>query len=133
METVSTKLYTKLNFQFQNNNQKRIGRKNDASIVWQNVGSISVSVRDRLFFRSRFFRRQRFATNSVKLCPLGDSEPVFRFLGLAILLVEDLGGHVLLSRDEAGGEAERAGRVGMEEVEVRVALRVDHVVAKNGF
>ena len=73
---------------------------------------------------------QRLAPDPIELRPLRNLEPVLWFSSLAIFFVDDLGRDVLLSWDDAGRKAERHNRIGVQKVEERISLRVDHVIAR---
>ena len=91
---------------------------------------VPVAVADAGIARLRILD-EGFAFDSIKLGSLRNSEAVLRLLCLTKLLLDDFGGDVLLSRQNVRSQAERGERVRVEEVDVAVALRVDHVVAES--
>jgi hypothetical protein len=76
---------------------------------------------------------QCLAPDSIELRPLRNLEPVLRFSSLAIFFVDDLGRDVLLSWDDAGWKAERHNWIRVQEVEERISLGVDHVIASKNY
>ena len=90
---------------------------------------VAVAVADAGIALVRFLD-EGLALDSVELGPLRNPEPILRLLRLTKLLLDDLGGDVLLPRRHVRGQPEGGERVRVEEMDVGVALRVDHVVAE---